>query len=318
MSESPHQSAVISAEYSEEDAADEYVVIHQGDEEDSDKCSTTSETTNQSMQNNSSGKANSTLSTMADIGKGLDGDDADGPFPQQHTPMSCSYAPTMFNSSFFGAFGEPGMSDQLRELVRTENEQNRAMLDHIKGTLLDLAKEKSSNNELLELITIKKNLLMESQQKLDSAVQAISEKDANTADLEENIRKLLLEKKEIRTALDKANGELMEKNAQVTIMQGIIDSAEQSNALKDVKIGELEGLVQKLLLRKDELALAADKSKDELANKDEIIKVLREQCEEQQRMHETRAKMWRQRVDELEQRVMVDSYRDRGEVNNCG
>lgn len=44
--------------------------------------------------------------------------------------------------------------------------------------------------------------------------------------------------------------------------------------------------------------------------------MLREEITEQQRVHETRVKMWRERMDQLER--MLIKQQERVEVNNCG
>lgn len=100
MSSNEQQTSGFSSEA--DDAADEYVVIHDAD--DSDKCSLTSGSTAQKVLSPNTADS---LTTVADIAKGLDGDGMTVSSFSQHTPMSGSYSQAVFSaSSIFGTFGE--------------------------------------------------------------------------------------------------------------------------------------------------------------------------------------------------------------------
>uniref|UniRef100_A0A914I6S9 Uncharacterized protein n=1 Tax=Globodera rostochiensis TaxID=31243 RepID=A0A914I6S9_GLORO len=227
----------------DEDSADEYVVIQQEEETDSGKSSTKSVSTamkTESVPSDAQSLTPSvgTLGALADIGDGLDGDKLSVSAVSPRTAMNeSSYSQNIFNSSIFGSFV---VEDQLRELVRSENEQNRQVLDSIKNTLGELSKQKSNNNELNELILL---------------------------------HKMSLEK-------------------------------------------TLEEMVHQLSQERDRSTAMVAKSKEEVASKDEIINVLREELDDQHGMHEARVKVWRERMDSLER--MLVSQQERAEVNNCG
>ncbi|KAL3102131.1 hypothetical protein niasHS_003540 [Heterodera schachtii] len=242
------------------DSADEYVVIEQEEEADLEKNSTLPETvatnTNSTPSDVQSVAASvGTLDAVADIGNGLDGAklSVSSVFPLNAMSGS-NYSQNGFNSSIFGSFV---MEDQLRDLVRSENEQNRLMLDSIKNEIGELTKQKSNNNELNALISQQKKSLGEALTKLNNSEKLSREKDERIVELEQKIQQL-------SEALD-------------------------DSASKTTQLGE------------------------ELANKDEIIKVLREEIDEQHRVHGTRVKVWRERIDSLEQ--MLISQQERAEAD---
>uniref|UniRef100_A0A183CKZ4 ASD2 domain-containing protein n=1 Tax=Globodera pallida TaxID=36090 RepID=A0A183CKZ4_GLOPA len=210
----------------DEDSADEYVVIQQEEETDSGKSSTKSVSTamkTESVPSDAQSLTPSvgTLGALADIGDGLDGDKLSVSAVSPRTAMNeSSYSQNIFNSSMFGSFV---VEDHLRELVRSENEQNRQVLDSIKNTLGELSKQKSNNNELNDLIIFHKKSLDEALQKLDLSEKLNSEKDAKIVILEEMVHQLSQERDQSTAMVAKSKEEVSNKDEIINVLREELD-----------------------------------------------------------------------------------------------